>query len=139
MKSLAYLFVLTLAACGAKHNKNDYGKMTTAQLIAEKGEPEQKKETPMKDVEIFQYSNNESYQVRNEIVTNKFRDPTSDEKALIYWRHKFKDCDTTDMKIAKVEDHTIPESELKCSKLGLSVIYTEGSGIVSRVVEHEKK
>ncbi len=113
--------------------------MTTSQLVAEKGEPSEKEATPMKDVTIFKYDNNEKYQVKGEIVTNKFRDPTTDERSLQYWKHKFKDCETTDMKIAEVTDDTIPESEFKCGKLGLSVIYTEGSGFVSRVVEHEKK
>ncbi len=59
MKSMLYLSFLVLAACGVKHTSVDYGKTSSADLIAEKGEPISKEEVPVKNTEIFQYKDNE--------------------------------------------------------------------------------
>lgn len=138
MKPFLYLSLLAFAACGVKHSSVDYGKTTAAALISERGEPLEKS-APVKSVEIYQYADNEKFQIKDEIVTHGFKDPKGDERTLIYWKHKFKDCDSTSRKISERKGHEIPEYELKCSSQGLTVIYTEGSEFVSRVVEHEKQ
>lgn len=138
MKSYLYLFVLALAACGVKHSSVDYGKTTVADLVSEKGEPITKS-SPQKSVEIYQYPDNEKYQIKGDLVTHGFKDPKGDQRTLIYWKHKFKDCDSVTRKISEPKGHVLPEYEMKCAEQGLTVIYTEGSEFVSRVVEHEKK
>jgi hypothetical protein len=138
MKPLLYLSLLAFAACGVKHTSVDYGKTSSADLIAEKGEPIAKTDVPVKNTEIFEYKSNEKYQVKDDVVTHGFKDPKGNEKTLLYWKHKFKDCDTTTRKISEKSGHELPEYELKCSSEGLTVIYTEGSDFVSRVIEHAK-
>lgn len=139
MKPFLYLSFLMIAACGVKHTSVDYGKTTSADLVAEKGEPVSKTAIPVKKGEIFQYQDNEKYQIKNDIVTHGFKDPKGDQKNLLYWKHKFRDCDTTTTKISEPNGHILPEYELKCSAEGITVIYTEGSEFVSRVIEHAKK
>lgn len=138
MKSMIYLSLLVFAACGVKHTSVDYGKTSSADLIAEKGEPISKTEVPVKNTEIYQYKDNEKFQVKDDVVTHGFKDPKGDEKNLIFWKHKFKDCDTITRKISEQSGHILPEYELKCNSQGLTVIYTEGSEFVSRVIEHAK-
>jgi len=138
MKSIIYLSLLVVAACGVKHTSVDYGKTTSADLIAEKGEPIAKTEIPVKDGEIYQYQDNDKYQLKGDVVTHGFKNPKGDEKNLIFWKHKFKDCDTITRKISEKSGHVLPEYEMKCNSQGLTVIYTEGSEFVSRVIEHAK-
>ncbi len=138
MKPLFYLSFLVVAACGVKHTSVDYGKTTAADLIAEKGEPIAKTEIPVKNGEVFQYQDNEKYQLKDDVVTHGFKNPKGDEKNLLFWKHKFKDCETTTKKISEKTGHVLPEYELKCASEGVTVIYTEGSEFVSRVIEHAK-
>jgi hypothetical protein len=137
MKSLLYLTLLALAACGAKHSSVKYGQTTKADLIAEQGEPLEKEFIPVKQGEIYQYADNVKYQLKGEIVTAGFRDPKGDERTLLFWKHKFKDCKTETRKLSQNSGHEMPEFELKCAEFGTTVIYTEGSEFVSRIVEHE--
>ncbi len=138
MKTFLLLSLLAVAACGVKHSSVDYGKTTTSALIAEKGEPLEKS-APEKSIEIYQYADNEKFQIKGDVVTHGFKDPKGDEKTLLFWKHKFKDCETISRKISERKGHELPEYELKCPALGTTVIYTEGSEFVSRVVEHEKQ
>lgn len=138
MKPILFLSLLALAACGVKHSSVDYGKTTVAALVSEKGEPLEKS-APAKSIEIYQYPDNEKFQIKGDIVTHGFKDPKGDEKTLLYWKHKFKDCETVSRKIGEQKGHELPEHELKCPAQGVTVIYTEGSEFVSRVVEHEKQ
>lgn len=139
MKSFFYLFFLVLAACGVKHSSVDYGKTTVSDLVATKGEPLEEKAIPVEKGKMLLYGDNEKYQVKNEIVTHGFKDPKGDERTVLYWKHKFRDCDTITKKISVAKGHELPEYELKCPALGQTVIYTEGSDFVSRIIEHEKK
>jgi len=139
MKPIFYLILLTAAACGVKHSSVDYGKTTVSDLKAAKGEPIKEMSIPVKAGKVLQYEGNEKYQVKGDIVTHGFKDPKGDEKTLIFWKHKFKDCETQSRKISESKGHELPEYELKCPSEGLTVIYTEGSEFVSRVIEHEKK
>lgn len=138
MKPILYLSLLVIAACGVKHSSVDYGKTTKADLIAEKGEPLSEKSIPVKDGEIVEFQDNEKFQIKKDIVTHGFKDPKGDEKNLLFWKHKFKNCETTLRKISEKQGHELPEYELKCPEVGVTVIYTEGSEFVSRVVEHAK-
>lgn len=139
MKQLFYLSFLIMAACGVKHTNVDYGKTTAGDLIAEKGEPLEQKTVPVQDTKMFVYDGNEKFQIQNDVVTHGFKDPKGDEKSLLFWKHKFKDCETETKKISEPQGHELPEYEMKCSAQGITVIYTEGSEFVSRIVEHEKK
>jgi hypothetical protein len=139
MKSFMYLSLLVLAACGVKHSSVDYGKTTVADLVAEKGQPLEEKTIPVKEAKILLYQDNEKYQVKNDVVTHGFKDPKGDEKTVLYWKHKFRDCTTSTKQISKPKGHELPEYELKCPEQGTTVIYTEGSDFVSRIIEHEKQ
>jgi hypothetical protein len=139
MKSVLCLLMLIISACGVRHSSVHYGTTTVSDLVAAKGEPVQKQSIPVKDSEIYQYPNNENYQIKNDIVINGFKDPVEDERTLLFWKHKFKDCETVTTEIVKGEGHQFPVYELKCPKEGLSVVYTSGSEFVSRVIENEKE
>lgn len=139
MKLILVLSLVFVASCGGKPNTIDYGRKSSAELIKEKGEPVDKESTPMKDTEIYKYPENEKFQVKNDVVTHGFRDPKGDEKTLLYWQHKFKDCNTSTTKIKEAQNHEKAEYELKCPAEGLTVIYSDGSEFVSRIIEHEKK
>lgn len=143
MKSFSFLIFLVLAACGVKNSSVDYGKTTLSDLIAQKGSPLKEEPIPSmtekKDSKVLVYENNEKFQIKEDIVTYGFRDPKGDEKTLLFWKHKFKDCQSSSKKISEASGHILAEYELKCPEQGLTVIYTDGSEFVSRVIEHEKK
>lgn len=139
MKPFLFLLLLVVAACGARHSSVNYGKTTVAALIAEKGEPIKEQPVPTKDNKVLIYDGNEKYQVKDDIVTHGFKDPKGNEKTVLYWKHKFKDCDSVTKKIKEGKGHDFAEYELSCPSEGTSVIYTEGSEFISRVVEYEKK
>lgn len=139
IKTLFHLSLLVLASCGSKHSSVDYGKTTVADLIAAKGEPIQEKKVPVKDSKILLYDNDEKYQTKGDLVTHGYKRPKGDEASLIYWKHRFKDCVTSTKKIGKPVGHELSEIQMSCPSEGLTVIYTEGSDVVNRVVEYEKK
>lgn len=139
---MRYIFLLSsllLAACGIRPSNIDFGKTTTKDLISEMGEPLEIKPIEQTSSEIYQYQDNQKFQIKNDIVTHGFADPKGEEKTLIFWKHKLKDCSTTEKMIAPPVGHELPEYELKCSEEGITVIYTKGSEFVSRVIRHEKK
>lgn len=139
MKQTMYLALLLLAACGVKHSSVDYGKTKVSDLVAMKGDPVEEKPIPVQDGKMLIYENNEKFQVKNDIVTHGFKEPKGDERSILYWKHKLKDCDTVTRKVAATDGHIAPEYELKCLSEGITVIYTEGSEFVSRIIEHDKK
>lgn len=139
MKSFLYMAFLFVAACGVKHSNVDYGKTTVSDLVAARGEPLEEKSIPVVNSKMLMYQDNEKFQIKNDIVTHGFKDPKGDEKSILYWKHKFRECDTTTKKISEPKGHELPEYELKCPEEGITVIYTEGSDFISRIVEHEKQ
>ena len=139
MKPFLLVLFLVLACCGIKQHSFDYGKTTVSALKAEMGEPIEERAIPLEDSKVLIYEDNQKFQVTNDVVTNGFRDPKGNEKTLLFWKHKFNECDTVTNKISEGKGHELSQYELKCPAEGLSVIYTEGSGYISRVVEHEKK
>lgn len=139
MKSFLYMAFLFVAACGVKHSNVDYGKTTVSDLVAARGEPLEEKSIPVVNSKMLMYQDNEKFQIKNDIVTHGFKDPKGDEKSILYWKHKFRECDTTTKKISEPKGHELPEYELKCPEEGITVIYTDGSDFISRIVEHEKQ
>lgn len=139
MKSFIYLLLLAAAACGAKHTSIDYGKTTVSDLVALKGEPLEERAVPVKGAKVLLFEKNETYQTKNDIVTHGFKNPKGDQKNVIYWKHRFRDCDPIVKQISEVKVHEVPEFEMKCSSQGITVIYSEGSEFVSRVIEHGKE
>lgn len=134
-----YSLMLILAmACGDKSTRMKYGLMTKAALIVEKGEP-QSVEKPTSTADVLVYANNQKYQVSNDVVIAGFREPSSEEKSLLYWRHQFKDCPTTFKEMQKPDNHLHALKELTCAKLGLSVVYDPNIDQVTRVVEHAEE
>ena len=139
MKPILYLLLLSAAACGVKHSSVDYGKTTASDLIATRGEPLEEKKIPITNGKVFLYEDNQQFQIKNDVVTHGFKDPKGDQKTILYWKHQFRECDTTTRQISSIKGHELPEYELKCPAQGITVIYTEGSEFVSRIIEHEKK
>jgi hypothetical protein len=138
MKPIIYLSLLAFAACGVRRTSVDFGKTTSAQLIAEKGEPTKITDAPIQDTKIYQYPENEKFQLKDDVVTHGLKDPIGDEVNVIFWKHKFKDCATVTRKISDQTGHLPPQYEMKCDSQGVSVIYTQGSDYVSRVIQYAK-
>ena len=143
-KSLGPVLILGLllsSACGAKKSSFKIGETTRADIIALKGEPLSEEIIPIPDGKVMQYQDDEKIQLKGDLVTNRFSNPKGDEKLVMWWKHKFKDC--TSLKLVKLaqdaKSHSPPEIEMACPEDGISVIFTEGSDTISRVVEHEKK
>ncbi|MFP5490696.1 MAG: hypothetical protein ACLGG0_04305 [Bacteriovoracia bacterium] len=134
-----YSLLLILAmACGEKSTRVKYGLMTKAALISEKGEP-QSVEKPTSTAEVLVYADNQKYQVSKDVVIAGLRDPSVEERSLLYWRHQFKDCSTTFKEMKKPDNHLHASKELSCAKLGLSVVYDPNIDQVTRVVEHAEE
>ncbi len=134
------LLMLT-AACGNKLASSglEMGKTTKAEAISKVGLPESEEDLPMPDSKIMNYADGSKIQLKGDIVVNLFRDPKKDQKLVLWWKHKFKDCVTTSRTLPQPPgSHTPPEIELSCPAEGVSIIYTEGAEFVGRVVEFEK-
>ncbi len=140
MRNLLLLTLVLMASCAPSTNSTQFGKTTFAELAIFKGEPLRVEAIPVEGGKILIYENNEKIQTQNDIVTNSFRDPKNDEINLIYWKHAFKDCEFIISQISeKTEGHELAEMMMKCDAQGIGVIYTDGSEIVSRILEYEKK
>jgi hypothetical protein len=140
MRSSLILVFLFLASCGGKTTSFKMGHTTRSEVVAIKGEPLKEEEIPGPEGKVMIYENDEKYQLKGDIVVHRFKNPIGDEKLLLFWKHKLKDCTTNSKKLpVNLGAHTPPEIELSCPEEGLSVIYTEGSDSVSRVVEYEAK
>ncbi len=140
MRPFFILGLAILAACGADHSTVKYGQTTTADLIALKGEPLKEEAIPVPENKILIYPENEKYQVKGDVVTHSYKNPKGERKSLIFWKHQFKECQTTLKKIdVPRHSHGPVEMILACPEQGISVIYTEGLSFVSRVVEYEKE
>lgn len=141
MRYTILLCLLLAVSCGAPRSSTfKYGQTTRAEVIGQKGEPVSEETLPVADGKMMVYPDDEKYQLKGEIVVNAFKSPKGDEKLLLYWKHRFKDCQTIVKKLAHdIRLHTPPEYELSCPAEGVSVVYTEGSDSVTRVVEYEKQ
>jgi hypothetical protein len=142
MRSLYLLSLLLLvSACGARKSSSyKMGQTTRSEVVAAKGEePIEVVDLPMPDSSMMKFKDHDSFQLKGDVVVNRFSNPTGDEKLVLWWKNRFKDCATTSKALPKdPKAHTPGEIELTCPEEGISVIYTEGSSAVSRVVEFEK-
>ncbi len=136
-KSVFYLFFLTLAACGVKHTSVEYGQTSKEELISAKGVPLEEKSLSLKNSSMLIYPDNEKYQLKDNVVVYGLKDPREEQKSLIFWKHKFKDCKTTLTRLPPL-GHLPPEIQYSCPEEGLTVVYSEGSDFISRIIEHEK-
>ena len=141
MRFLLLCSLIVVTSCGApKSSSFKYGQTTRSEIIAEKGEPLSEHTLPTPDGKMMVFENDEKFQLKGEVLVNAFKNPSGDEKLLLFWKHRFKNCQTVDKKLPHdIKLHTPPEHEFSCPSEGVSVIYTEGSDSVSRVVEYEKK
>jgi len=133
---LSLMSLILLSSCGLPSEER--GKLVSrAAVIEAKGLPLVEKDLPVKDGKIMIYPDDEKFQLKGEEVTHNFRRPREKELSLIYWQHKFKDCQTKTRKLPQdIKGHIAAEMEFSCPDLKTRVIYTEGSGIVSRII-HE--
>lgn len=135
-RSLSLFFLLLLLSCG-RPTDDGVKLVSRAAVIEAKGEPLEEKDLPLKDGKMMIYPNEEKFQLKGEEVTHAFRQPEDKERSLIYWQHQFKDCRTKTQNLPRdIKSHTAGEVELSCPELKIRVIYTEGSGTVSRII-HE--
>lgn len=140
MKYLLFLMLFVVASCGEKLLGVNFGKTTKKELIASKGEPLEEQTVPgSKSTEVIVFENNEKYQLEDGTVTHLMREPKGDETNLLYWKHKFKKCDTTTKQISKPTGHEFPEFQLTCSEMGLAVVYQSDSESILKVIEFENK
>lgn len=128
-----FFFLLILISCGEKKSIH-LGMTSKDELIELKGGPLKTDVTPAG--EVLAFKDNEKFQLSDGKVTSTFRDPRGDEKNLIFWRHQFKECQTSEKALS--EDQ-IPEIELNCPVRGQSVVFLKDSGKVIRVSEYESR
>lgn len=126
-----YLVLILLISCGEKKSI-EFGKTTKAALVESKGEPIREEEIP--SGEILTFEKNEKIQVNNGVVTTQFRNPEGDERTVLFWKHKFRECLTTEKEIT---EEAMPEMEFACPAEGTSIIYLRGTGKVLRVSKYE--
>lgn len=139
------LFNITLlifTACGVKGK--DFlvlGLTSKKELQAQLGEPLKTELTPQTKKEILTYENEIKYQVDNEVVVAKFRNPKNEnEKSFIFWRHQFRGKKTTLRNVpSTLKTDLKPEQEYICLEEGITIIYDPNSDQVVRIYEYEKK
>jgi hypothetical protein len=139
MKMLYCLGLLLLVSCGTKKHNVKFGETTKADLIQLRGEPLREESIPVKDSSLLVYSENESYQIQNGVVSASLKSASSEEKSVQFWKHKLKDCKTRLNKIESKNSHRPAQMELDCPEEGIKVVYMDGSATVSTVVEYAKE
>jgi hypothetical protein len=137
--NLFFFCMFLLNSCGGGSRYVNFGKTTRMELFAIQGNPISEESIPLKGGKILIYPDHQKFQLHNDLVTHGFRDPEGDEKNLIYWKHKFKDCNPVTQKISEPIFHEASEYEFKCHRMGLSVVYKDGSEFIERIIEYEKE
>ncbi len=128
-----FLIFFLLIACAEKRSIKP-GMTSRSALVEIKGEPLKTEEVP--SGEVLTYKDNEKFQVSDDKVSASFRDPTGDERNVLFWRHQFRECDSKEIPLS---EETIPEMELSCATMGKSVVFVKNSGKVTRISEYERK
>ena len=129
---LGMISLVAALGCARTHSsKVQYGVTTAAALKADKGEPASvERPYPERQLEMMVYAGNEKFQVEHGVVIAGYRRPTPAERTLLYWRHKFRNCETTFVPVVGQD-----EMELKCLQEGTTVIYNPQADAILRVVE----
>ena len=140
MRLILLFTMILVASCAANKREAQFGKTTTAELVVLKGQPLEEETIPLEGAKILIYEDDEKFQVENDVVTHSFRNPTTDESNLIYWKHAYKGCAATNEVISKETDgHQLVEYLMKCDAEGTGVIYKDQSDKISRIIQYEKK
>ncbi len=140
MRLLFLLSLVLVVSCGKAPSGANFGTTTVTELTTLKGEPLKEEVIPIVGGKVLHYADNEKFQIQGEVVTHQFIDPKADEANLIYWKHAFKDCSSSNIKTSEKSDgHTPAEYFFKCDAMGTGVIYTERSDKVTRIIKYEKK
>lgn len=140
MRLFLILALTVFVSCGAQKQKPSYGKTTVQELLAIKGEPVKEEVIPVEDSKVLHFEGNDKYQIKNDIVTNGYLTPKKEERNLIHWKQTFKNCDVVIEKLTEKQNgHEPPEYLMKCDALGVGVVYSQDSEIVTRVIEYEAK
>lgn len=141
MKLFLFVPLLLAVSCGVKKKSSyDYGKTTKADLIATEGEPIKEEKIPIDNGVVLHYADNVKYQIDGDVVSAGFKDPKGDQKTVLYWKHRFKDCATRVSQLSEsAGSHIAPKVEMACDEEGIKVIYAKDSPFVTRVIEYAKK
>jgi hypothetical protein len=127
-----FIALFLLVACGQKKVVVSYGVTTAYELKEQVGSPIREETIPVKEGKVLHYAGDTRYQTQEGIVTARFRSPTEEEKLVLFWKNRFKSCPTLLREISSLE------CELACPEQGISVVYSQDSEFVSRVVEYAK-
>jgi len=116
--------------------------MSIDQLIAKKGDPINKKDNTIDpSYEMYEYANDERYQVIDNQVISQFKKPNSNESNIQYWRHKLSDKSykiiAADNSDNNKDSHT-NGNKLICDECGLTVLFND-RGIVKRVIRYAER
>jgi len=131
--------LMIATGCSEQSKRVKYGTTTRDELTSELGEPE-KIENPITSTEVLIYKNNIKYQVTKKIVIAGMRDPKNEETSLLYWKHTYKDCQTTLTVLKSSEGSDLqPHKQFGCSQIGQFVVYDPNIDQVIRVVDHVEK
>jgi hypothetical protein len=131
--------ILVSVSCGVKQKSVSFGETKKEELLTLRGVPEREETIPVKDSSLVVYSENESYQIQNGVVKASLKSPAAEEKSVMFWKHKLKDCITDLKKVPNPDPHGPAQMELDCASEGIKVVYLEGSETVQKVVEYAKK
>ena len=131
--------ILISVSCGVKQKSVSFGETKKEELLTLRGVPEREESIPVKDSSLAVYSEKESYQIQNGVVKASLKSPASEERSVMFWKHKLKDCLTVLKKVPNPDPHGPAQMELDCSTEGIKIVYLEGSATVHKVVEYAKK
>lgn len=123
------IFIISCAKPVTKQTSDNI-KMTSSELVSQKGNPSNITENVIiEDAQMYEYEKTK-YQVRNDLVEAKFRDPKGDEKQIQYWKHKFSKYKIVEN---KNEGHT-KYFLMIMEKEGITIFFNE-NGSVHRISE----
>ncbi len=127
---------LVFTSCsGSKTPTKSKEIMSVNELVSAKGEPLSKTtNTINSNFDMYEYSNNERYQVEGEKVISQFSDPSFDESSIQYWRHKLADKTYEIVADESAGEHNNSQ-KLICDECGLTILFNS-SGTVKRVIRY---
>lgn len=136
--------VVFLAACSPRSADPDFAPRarTRADLVAKLGEPtESRISSILPGAELLEFEGADGskarYQLDGARVVASFREPTSEESTLQYWRHRWDGLTPEFKPIEGGEDaHGNRSFELRSHAAGMAVIYDESSDRITEVIEH---
>lgn len=128
-----------LASCGNKVTESvvTVGKTSFNELKSLMGEPKRIDKDKNDTKLVAVYSDDQKYQVENQVVVAQFRAPYEAEKSFLYWKHFCRNEETTlrDLE-SKKETHQKPEQEFSCKASKVTVIYDPNIDQIVRVINY---